>query len=292
MHSKVLGAVLGLGIIGGAILAAAPAQAAIVCVTVPNGAQDCYDNGSGGIPPGGTGSTGGGGSYVAPPAPSAPVDVNAAMSRVAVQYNLGSPLRSTVAGLKNGGAYRQYQRGFVVYSPATGAQVSRGAIRTAYAKLGYENGRMGYPTSGELLSANKTSTYQRYQHGTMVWNATDGAHAIAGAIGAKWVASGGANGSLAHPASDEAGLTAGGASQSFQGGAVVWSALTGARISTGAIRATWIKNGAQAGQLGYPVTDERALPLGGVIQLFERGTITWAAKAGTVVTFGVPHAIN
>ncbi|MBT2546895.1 hypothetical protein [Arthrobacter sp. ISL-65] len=35
-------------------------------------------------------------------------------------------------GLKNVGAYRQYQRAFVLYSPATGTQVSRAAIRTAY----------------------------------------------------------------------------------------------------------------------------------------------------------------
>ncbi len=295
MHSKVLGAVLGLGIVGGAILAAGPAHAATVCHTAPNGAQDCYDNGAGGgtgaAPIGGSAGNGGSGSYgKVPPAPSSPVDLNAAISRVAVQYSLGSPLGATVTGLKDGGAYRQYQRGFVVYSPATGAQVSRGAIRTAYAKLGYENGRMGYPTSGELLSTNKTSTYQRYQNGTIVWNATAGAHPIAGGIGAKWVSAGGANGALGYPTADEAGLTPGGASQSFQGGTVVWSSLTGARISKGAIRAAWIKDGAQAGPLGYPVTDERALPLGGVIQLFARGTITWTAKAGTVVTFGVPHA--
>jgi uncharacterized protein with LGFP repeats len=257
LHSKVLGAVLGLGMISGAIVAAAPAQA----LTYPAGQH----------------------------AVVASNNMTTAMGRVAVQNNLGSPLGPTVTGLKDRGAYRQYQRGFVVYSPATGAQVSRGAIRTAYAKLGYEKGRMGYPTSGEMLSANKTSTYQRYQHGTIVWNATAGAHAIVGAIGAKWVAAGGANGSLGYPTADETGLNGRGASQSFQGGTVVWSSMTGAHITKGAIRAAWIKNGAQAGQLGYPVTDEQALPLGGVIQFFEGGTITWTAKAGTVVTLGVPH---
>ncbi|WP_144671152.1 LGFP repeat-containing protein [Arthrobacter sp. U41] len=262
MYAKVLGAVLGLGIISGAIVAAAPAQAATV-----------------------------GGVSVPAPAQSPPLGMTTAISRVAVQYNLGSPLGPTVTGMKDGGAYRQFQRGFVVYSPATGAQVSRGAIRTAYAKLGYEKGRMGYPTSGELLSANKTITYQRYQHGTIVWNAKAGAHAIFGAIGTKWVAAGGANGSLGYPTSDETGLNGRGASQSFQGGTVVWSSFTGAHIMKGAIRTVWIKNGAQAGQPGYPVTDEQALPLGGVIQFFEGGaSITWTAKGGAVVNPGVPHS--
>ena len=105
------------------------------------------------------------------------------------------------------------------------------------------------------------------------------------------MAAGGANGSLGYPTSDETGLNGRGASQSFQGGTVVWSSFTGARIMKGAIRTAWIKNGAQAGQLGYPVTDEQALPLGGVIQRFEGGTsITWTPKAGAVVNPGVPHS--
>ncbi|WP_373427872.1 LGFP repeat-containing protein [Arthrobacter globiformis] len=68
-------------------------------------------------------------------------------------------------GLKEGGAYRQYQRGFVVYSPSTGAQVSRGAIRTAYGKLGYEKGRLGYPTMLEAGIAGVT--FQKYQGETI-----------------------------------------------------------------------------------------------------------------------------
>ncbi|HEX9226508.1 MAG TPA: hypothetical protein VF885_07600 [Arthrobacter sp.] len=81
-----------------------------------------------------------------------------------------------------------------------------------------------------------------------------------------------------------------GVTQSFQCGTVVWSSWTGAHITKGAIRAAWIQNGAQAGQLGYPVTDQQTRPLGGVIQRFEGGaSITWTAKSGAVVTPGVPH---
>ncbi|MFP3462037.1 hypothetical protein R5O87_14415 [Arthrobacter globiformis] len=44
------------------------------------------------------------------------------------------------------------------------------------------------------------------------------------------------------------GLRAGGASQSFDRGAIVWSAMTGAQVSKGAIRTAWLKNGAQDGR--------------------------------------------
>lgn len=66
-----LRAALGCTVMAGAFLAAAPAHAATVCYTAPNGAPVCFDNGAGGQAPG-TGTVGGSGPYVAPPAPAAP----------------------------------------------------------------------------------------------------------------------------------------------------------------------------------------------------------------------------
>jgi hypothetical protein len=73
-----------LAVLSGPLLPAAPAHAAQVCYTAPNGATDCYDDGSGGVAPG-TGSVGGGGgNYTPPAAPAAPPAVAPAPAPVVV----------------------------------------------------------------------------------------------------------------------------------------------------------------------------------------------------------------
>ncbi|GAB14313.1 hypothetical protein ARGLB_064_00750 [Arthrobacter globiformis NBRC 12137] len=156
MRSKVLGAVLGLGLLCSSVLAVVPVHAA---------------SDAGGV--------------IGTPMPR-----DEQISTVAAGNDLGSALGPVRTGLKDGGAYRQYQRGFVVYSQSTGAQVSRGAIRTAYGKLGYEKGRLGYPTMLEgILSQNGSLGYpltgelidpdgrrmQKFQGGQIIWSAEDGA---------------------------------------------------------------------------------------------------------------------
>jgi len=291
MRSKLLNAALGLGIVCGSVLAGAPAQAACTN-TVINGVTVCVPNSDGGVVGGGTGAVGGG-SGTGTPGQAAPIapSLDTAMNTVAVKYGLGPALGPVRTGLITGGAYRQYQRGVVVYSPATGAQVSRGAIRAAYAKVGYEKGRLGYPTTGEMSTA--AGTYQLYQGGTIAWTAQGGAHVVVGAIRTKWQATGGVTGALGAPMSDETtGLRADGASQSFGGGAIVWSSFTGAQVSKGAIRSAWLKSGAQNGSLGYPTTGEFTSPDGRTTQGFQHGRISWTATTGPEVIPGTPQTAS
>lgn len=69
-----LRAALGCTVMAGALLAAGPAHAGIVCQTAPTGGQVCYDNGAGGTAPGSGGVGGGGSNGIAlpPPIPAAP----------------------------------------------------------------------------------------------------------------------------------------------------------------------------------------------------------------------------
>ena len=48
-----------------------------------------------------------------------------------------------------GGAFTHFQHGSIYWSPTTGAQVVQGAIRDAWARQGWESGRLGYPRTGE-----------------------------------------------------------------------------------------------------------------------------------------------
>ncbi|WP_434993750.1 D-alanyl-D-alanine carboxypeptidase family protein [Arthrobacter sp. Ld5] len=143
---------------------------------------------------------------------------------------LGAPAGAEFCGLRNGGCQRNYQRGSIVWSPATGAQPSYGAIRQTWLAYGSQNGRFGYPTGPEVC-----------------------------------------------------GLRDGGCYQNYQGGSIIWSPTTGARISVGAIRARWASTNFENGALGYPVSNEEC-SAGTCKQRYQRGLITWTARAGTVLS--------
>lgn len=56
----------------------------------------------------------------------------------------------------------------IYWTPATGAQDVRGVIRAKWAALGWETGRLGYPTRGQYLVSVGRAT--DFQHGRLIWN--------------------------------------------------------------------------------------------------------------------------
>ncbi|GAB7192227.1 hypothetical protein NUM3379_29360 [Kineococcus sp. NUM-3379] len=71
-----------------------------------------------------------------------------------------------------GGAFNHFQGGSIYWSPRTGARSVRGAIRDAWAAQGWENGRLGYPTSDEYdVPVGRRSDFQG---GSLTWNAATG----------------------------------------------------------------------------------------------------------------------
>ncbi|MGT2462885.1 LGFP repeat-containing protein [Sinomonas atrocyanea] len=195
---------------------------------------------------------------------------------------LGYPVSDEVAGLRDGGVYQLYGRGAIVWSPATGAHTSTGAIRTRYSQLGYENGVLGYPTTDEAGGLRGGGVYQLYQGGAIVWSPATGAHASLGGIRAEWGHLGYENGTMGYPTGEETGgLWGGGVYQMYQGGAIVWSPTTGAHESTGAIRTRYAQLGYETGILGYPTSDETGgLKGSGVYQLYQGGAVVWSPATG------------
>lgn len=143
---------------------------------------------------------------------------------------LGDPLRSEVDNGRFGGAYRDYARGTVYWSPTTFSHVNSGAIRGAYAVQGWENGYLGYPTSDEIGPIRDGGVYQSFQGGTIYWSPATGAHPNTGAIRAAYAAQGWENGYLGYPTSNEYPMC-GGAAQDFQGGRITWT-LAGGTAAT------------------------------------------------------------
>ena len=193
-----------------------------------------------------------------------------------------------VCGLRAGGCYRLFQNGAIMWSPDTGAQLSMGGIRTTWLQNGAENGQLGYPTSKEITGLRDGGVIQYYQGGAIVWSPTSGSQVSMGGIRDTWLLNGAENGQLGYPTSREiTGLRDGGVIQYYQGGAIVWSPTSGSQVSMGGIRDTWLLNGAENGQLGYPTSKEiTGLRDGGVIQYYQGGAIVWSPASGSQVSMG------
>jgi Polysaccharide deacetylase/LGFP repeat len=143
---------------------------------------------------------------------------------------LGYPTTNEVPGLVNGGVYQMYQRGAIIWSPASGAHYSVGAIRQAWAGTGYERGGLGYPTTNEVGGLVRGGVYQMYQRGAIIWSPASGAHYSIGAIRQAWAATGYERGRLGYPVTNEF-ASGGGVAQDYQGGRINWTAGGGATIT-------------------------------------------------------------
>jgi hypothetical protein len=89
---------------------------------------------------------------------------------------LGYPTSGETRGLKNSGAYQNFQIGRIYWSANTDANPVSGGIGNYWLKAGAEKSTLGYPTSGEKMNANG-EVYQDFEGGTIYWTAAKGAWA-------------------------------------------------------------------------------------------------------------------
>ncbi|MDQ2727004.1 MAG: hypothetical protein M3Y91_03865, partial [Actinomycetota bacterium] len=109
---------------------------------------------------------------------------------------------------------------------------------------------------------------------------------VHGAILNHYQALGGPYGFLGFPTSDQLETPEGtGAANFFAGGSVYWTPAGGAWSVHGAIMGRWIALGWERSPLGYPASDEYAIP-GGRQSNFQHGTISWNPATGTTVRLG------
>ena len=205
-----------------------------------------------------------------------------AVKAAAINGALGLPVSPEVYGLKDGGSYRNYQYGALIYSPATGAHVSTGAIRTLWASYGFENGILGYPVTDEVGGIRDGGVYQNYQGGAVLWSPATGAHISTGAIRTAWAATGFEAGPLGYPISEIYAVD-GGSAQNYQNGVITYSAATGARVISGEMLARYRENSAY---LGVATSAKTAIRDGGFYQNFQRGALLYSPATGTQVSVG------
>lgn len=145
--------------------------------------------------------------------------------------SLGYPTSDEITGLKNGGARQTFQGGAIYWSPATGAHISVGGIRGAWSTAGYENGSLGYPTSDEIYGLRNGGVYQTYEHGNIIYAPGVGAFISRGGIRNAWIATGGVNGRLGYPTSNEYAAGNGVTAQNYQGGKITWTSTRGTAVT-------------------------------------------------------------
>lgn len=104
---------------------------------------------------------------------STPSPIDSAYSRLGGALGgLGKPAGGETCGLRDGGCYRNFQYGAIVWSPESGAQPSFGAIRSAWADEGFEKGALGYPTDSP--DCGDGSCAQHFELGAISWSAAEG----------------------------------------------------------------------------------------------------------------------
>jgi aryl-phospho-beta-D-glucosidase BglC (GH1 family) len=200
---------------------------------------------------------------------------------------LGFPTTDTTGTPDGIGQFNHFaNNGSIYWTASTGAWSIHGAIRAKWASMGWEQSILGYPTTDETGTSDGVGRYNDFSRGgSMYWTSSTGAWSVHGGIRDKYLALGGPASFLGYPITDETGTPDGvGRFNHFSsadgyGASIYWTPGTGAWSIHGAIRTKWASMGWERSCLGYPVSDEFAIPNGRESNL-QRGVITYSFGSG------------
>lgn len=172
------------------------------------------------------------------------------------------------------GKRTEFQNGPIYWSPQGGAHPVANHFLAAWARHGYENSYIGYPTTDELVNPDGIGRRQHFTGSTIYWKLNE-AYSIGGAIADKWHTLGAEQGLLGYPISDERILPDGvGRMNRFEHGVIYWHSTTGAHEITGRILSEWEQQGFERSTYGYPVASPQPPQDGFVSQDFQNGTLS------------------
>jgi L,D-peptidoglycan transpeptidase YkuD (ErfK/YbiS/YcfS/YnhG family) len=143
---------------------------------------------------------------------------------------LKQPTWHELASPYQGGAYRNFNGGRIMWSAKTGAKaVTNGAIKTKWEYWGSEGGSMGYPTNEEVRGLVRGGAWQGFQNGAMMYSPATGAWpSMSGPIRTAWAAQGYERGRMGYPKSQISTVN-GVQTQVYEGGKITWSSAAGAK---------------------------------------------------------------
>jgi hypothetical protein len=104
------------------------------------------------------------------------VDYKTLIAQKAAQLKLGAPMPKTPQPVRtpkprDEGFYQIFEKGSVYWAPKTGAHMVWGLIRDKWGQQGWEQGKLGFPTSDELTCTAPSSQdkYSTFEGGTIYW---------------------------------------------------------------------------------------------------------------------------
>lgn len=172
-----------------------------------------------------------------------------------------------------GGVFVKFEHGHIYWSPKSGAYEVSQPFMAEWGKSKWENGPLGFPTSGPKDVPGK-GKIQEFQRGAIALDAQNKGGQVQGLIAQKYLELGGLNSHLGMPNGGERDSRKGGKFSEFAGGHIYWSPGTGAHaIYSKAIFDAWGKEDWEAGKLGFPISDQTAIPAGGNEVKFQHGVI-------------------
>jgi len=147
----------------------------------------------------------------------------------------------------------------------------------------------GPTTTPERITPDTVGRYNHFDGGdggSIYWTPNTGAWSVHGAIRGHWEALSWERGPTGYPLTDERTTPDGvGRYNHFTGGdgpSIYWTPATGAQLVHGAIRDRWASMGWELSSLGYPTSDEFAVP-GGRRSNFAHGSLTYRYSDGAIL---------
>ncbi|MGY6464162.1 alpha/beta hydrolase-fold protein [Corynebacterium sp. UMB8791] len=184
---------------------------------------------------------------------------------------LGFPTTGETKTPDGVGRFVHFENGSIYWTPQTGAYAIPGDMFKAWGENGYETGDLKYP----VAEANQVGKgyVQKFQGGFLTRNPDKSHNIVHGAIAEKYGELGTATSALGYPKSNEIAIR-GGFFQQFEKGNIYWSPQTGAHVVLyGDIFEEWGKRGYEQGAMGWPTSDMREIPAGGLVIDFQHGTL-------------------
>ncbi len=195
---------------------------------------------------------------------------------------LGLPVTDEfdISGL-DGGRESDFQFAKIYYHPATGAHEVYGAIYAKWMDFGGPTGGLGMPTTGEYDAGSGRGS--DFQNGRIYWSAATDAHAVYGAVLARYLELAGPAGSLGLPVTDEYAF-GGGRRSDFQNGHIYWSPSTGAQVF-------YNNSTTVTADTSFEVRDGNGALLG-VLGAGQEVAVSYSGGSYTVVGPGLSHTGN
>ena len=161
-----------------------------------------------------------------------------------------------------------------------------GPILDKYDAMGSNGSALGASIGPERSVGDGRGRYVNYEHGSIYWTSTTGAHAITGVARSVWLDAGGPRGVLGYPRSERVHDDAGSWIQQFEKGVLGDTKESTTSVLNGVPYSRWRALGAQLGVLGYPTSNRLGRGGGSWVQWFSGGAMADTRESTTTYTAG------